>query len=191
MSGSSCAILSLKCVTAAVFGEDEGRAKLWGLWDAGWLEVDGKRQQRVWGVFDFSLSCVSVYQLWTVLVPTVVPVPVLATGWRSKGRGTMSRQTQDLRTWGSCCVKSDISLMVTANAHQLAGEQHEVIAQLCFMNWIILFSVISAIACDINVLLICLTLPVAFGWTGPWPWRCSQEHYNRTEAPGFETGRGM
>lgn len=33
------------------------------------------KDHEVWGTFDFSLSCVSVYPHWTVLVPTVVPMP--------------------------------------------------------------------------------------------------------------------
>jgi len=41
------------------------------------------------------------------------------------------------------------------------------------MNWTILLSILSAIACDINVLVISWTLPVAFGCTGPCPWRHS------------------
>lgn len=142
-------------------------------------------------VWLFSLMCFCVPALDSSGAYCGAYAKPLATDWRNKGRGTVSRQTQDLRMWCSCCIKSDISLTAVANTHQLAGEQHEVIAQLCLMNWTILFSVLSAIACDINMFIISLTLPVAFGCTGPWPWRCSQERCNRTAAPGFETGRGM
>lgn len=79
--------------------------------------------------------------------------------------------------------------MALANTQQLAGGQHEFIIQLCFtelcmpLNWVILFSVLSTLASDVNMCLISLPLPVAFVYTGLWPWRPSQKSSSGTEAP--------
>lgn len=80
----------------------------------------------------------------------------------------MSRQTHTQECGFSCCIRGDISLTAAADTYQQAGEQHEVIAQLCFMNSIILYFILSANACDIYMFRIRLTLPVAFVSTESW-----------------------
>lgn len=81
----------------------------------------------------------------------------------------MSRQTHSQECGFSCCIRSDITLTAAANTYQQACEQHEVIAQLCFMNSIVLVFTWSANAGDTNIFIIRLILAVAFVSVEPWP----------------------
>lgn len=103
----------------------------------------------------------------------------------------MSKQTHTQERGFSCCIRSDIGLRAAANTYQQAGEQHEVIAQLCFMSSIILWFILSANACDINMFILMLILPVVFVSMEPWAGRHCQKCYNSTVTSAFETGRDM